>query len=634
MTAALTAPRHRRDGPRRQRARPPARAALAAAAHGGRDRRVVPAVRPRAHALSPEVVLLGLLPPLLYAAAITTSLVDLKANRVAIAGLSVGLVLFTATGVGVAAWLMLPVPFAVAFALGAVVAPPDAVAATAVARSSGLPRRVVTILEGESLLNDATALVALSTALAASGLASDRRAVSLAVGRPASSSGRPLAGVGHRLGRVCRPRLRPAPDHRPRRRDGDLLPRAVRGLPAGRARPRLRGARRRDDRPAPRPSGPRPAERRRPGCPSGATGRASSSSSRTPSSSLIGLQATRHRRPRCEPTISPWAGRPSSRPSSSSSSSSCDRCGSCRSGGSRTGATGRRIPTSAYSLVASWAGMRGVVTLAAALLLPLATPQRPVLAPHRHGRRDRHPAPPGDDPRPRSPRRLECARAGPSRGRAPGGHGPAGRGRRPGCAPSRARRRCRPETSVAELRDQSRPSGQPGVGTARHPRPGRGRDPQRGLPPGPAADAPGRTRGAAPHPRPRAPSTTQVLATVLGALDVEESTLELGDGPDEEVRETPLLGPGRGRRRMRPPPGRARTAVVPASRRRLPRLPSARPDLGPPAGLPHLRQRRLLRLLASAGTPTAHFAPTGHPVMRSLEPGEAWRWCYVDEVLG
>ncbi len=130
--------------------------------------------------LSPDVVLLGLLPPLLYAAAITTSLVDLKANRVAILGLSVGLILFTATGVGIAAWLMLPIPFAVAFALGAVVAPPDAVAATAVARSSNLPRRVVTVLEGESLLNDATALVALSTALAASGLASDRGSVSFA----------------------------------------------------------------------------------------------------------------------------------------------------------------------------------------------------------------------------------------------------------------------------------------------------------------------------------------------------------------------------------------------------------------------------------------------------------------------
>lgn len=115
--------------------------------------------------LSPEVVLVGLLPPLLYSAAVRTSLVDFRANTSAILALSVGLVLFTAAGVGLVTWWLLPVPFAVAFALGAVVAPPDAVAASAVARRIGLPRRVVTILEGESLVNDATALVALRTAI-------------------------------------------------------------------------------------------------------------------------------------------------------------------------------------------------------------------------------------------------------------------------------------------------------------------------------------------------------------------------------------------------------------------------------------------------------------------------------------
>jgi len=122
----------------------------------------VPAVH-----LSAEVVLVGLLPPLLYAAAIRSSLVDFKDNRRAIGFLSVGLVVFTALGVGLVAWLLLPVPFSAAFALGAVVAPPDAVAATTIARRIGLPRRLVTVLEGESLLNDATALVCLRTALAA-----------------------------------------------------------------------------------------------------------------------------------------------------------------------------------------------------------------------------------------------------------------------------------------------------------------------------------------------------------------------------------------------------------------------------------------------------------------------------------
>ncbi|MER7073839.1 Na+/H+ antiporter [Terrabacter sp. NPDC000476] len=123
-------------------------------------------------ALSPDVVLLGILPPLLYAAAIQTSLVDFRNNRGVILGLSVGLVLFTALGVALFLRWVLGIDFALAFAIGAVVAPPDAVAATAVGRRIGLPRRLVTILEGESLVNDATALVSLRTALAAAGLAS------------------------------------------------------------------------------------------------------------------------------------------------------------------------------------------------------------------------------------------------------------------------------------------------------------------------------------------------------------------------------------------------------------------------------------------------------------------------------
>ncbi|MGW5387039.1 Na+/H+ antiporter [Nocardia sp. NPDC003963] len=122
---------------------------------------------PEVH-LEPEVVLLGLLPPLLYTAAIRTSLVDFRANIGAIASLSVGLVLFSTFAVAAVVWWLLPVPFAVAVALGAVVAPPDAVAATAVARRIGMPRRIVSILEAESLFNDATALVALRTAIAAS----------------------------------------------------------------------------------------------------------------------------------------------------------------------------------------------------------------------------------------------------------------------------------------------------------------------------------------------------------------------------------------------------------------------------------------------------------------------------------
>lgn len=122
---------------------------------------------PEVH-LEPEVVLLGFLPPLLYATAIQTSLVDVNANRRSILLLSVGLVIATTFGVGALVhWLLSDTGWAPSLAIGAVVAPPDAVAATAVARHIGLPRRIVTILEAESLLNDATALVSLRTAILA-----------------------------------------------------------------------------------------------------------------------------------------------------------------------------------------------------------------------------------------------------------------------------------------------------------------------------------------------------------------------------------------------------------------------------------------------------------------------------------
>ena len=117
--------------------------------------------------LTSELVLLGFLPPLLYAAAIRTSVIDFRANRRSIAQLSVLLVVVTALGIGLITWWILPVSFPVAFALGAVVAPPDAIAATTIARRVGLPRRLVTILEGESLVNDATAITCLRVAIVA-----------------------------------------------------------------------------------------------------------------------------------------------------------------------------------------------------------------------------------------------------------------------------------------------------------------------------------------------------------------------------------------------------------------------------------------------------------------------------------
>jgi CPA1 family monovalent cation:H+ antiporter len=118
--------------------------------------------------VQPELILYGILPPLLFAAAIRTSVIDVRARRDSILLLSVGLVAFTVVAVGFAAFALIPtITLAAAFAFAAVVAPTDAIAVTAIAGRLGLPRRVVTILEGESLLNDATALVALNASIAA-----------------------------------------------------------------------------------------------------------------------------------------------------------------------------------------------------------------------------------------------------------------------------------------------------------------------------------------------------------------------------------------------------------------------------------------------------------------------------------
>ncbi|MGI8529598.1 MAG: Na+/H+ antiporter [Geodermatophilaceae bacterium] len=120
------------------------------------------------YTLDPEVALLLFLPPLLYSAALESSYLGIRANLRPIGLLSVGAVLFTTAVVGLTAYWLIPgLGLPLAFALGAIVAPPDAVAATAIARRVGLPRRLVTILAGESLVNDATALTAYRVAVAA-----------------------------------------------------------------------------------------------------------------------------------------------------------------------------------------------------------------------------------------------------------------------------------------------------------------------------------------------------------------------------------------------------------------------------------------------------------------------------------
>ena len=118
--------------------------------------------------LEPEPVLWGLLPPLLFAASLRTSIVDVRARRDSILVLSVGLVIVTVVVAGFASFWIIPgITLAAGFAFAAVIAPTDAVAVTAVTGGVALPRRVVTVLEGESLLNDATALVALNAAILA-----------------------------------------------------------------------------------------------------------------------------------------------------------------------------------------------------------------------------------------------------------------------------------------------------------------------------------------------------------------------------------------------------------------------------------------------------------------------------------
>ncbi|PQA58781.1 Na+/H+ antiporter [Siphonobacter curvatus] len=118
--------------------------------------------------LDPEVVFLIFLPPLLYEASWKISWHDLKTYRKPISRLAIGLVFLTTTVVAVVAHYCIPgFDWPLAFVLGAIVSPPDAVAATSATKGLGMPRRTTVILEGESLVNDASALIAYRYAVAA-----------------------------------------------------------------------------------------------------------------------------------------------------------------------------------------------------------------------------------------------------------------------------------------------------------------------------------------------------------------------------------------------------------------------------------------------------------------------------------
>jgi CPA1 family monovalent cation:H+ antiporter len=109
--------------------------------------------------LAPEVVLLMILPPLIYSAAVAMSWREFRANLRPIGLLAVGCVVFTTIAIAVAMHYAIGMPWAVGFLLGAIISPPDIIAPLAIARRLGLPHRLVVILEGEGLVNDATALI-------------------------------------------------------------------------------------------------------------------------------------------------------------------------------------------------------------------------------------------------------------------------------------------------------------------------------------------------------------------------------------------------------------------------------------------------------------------------------------------
>src|SRR4051812_35686053 len=118
--------------------------------------------------LDPEIVLVVFLPPLLYSAAFFANLNDIRANLRAISLTTVGLVLATMCAVALVAHELVPdLPWEAAFVLGAIVSPTDPLAAATIMRRLEVPRRLVSIVEGEGLFNDATALVAYRVAVAA-----------------------------------------------------------------------------------------------------------------------------------------------------------------------------------------------------------------------------------------------------------------------------------------------------------------------------------------------------------------------------------------------------------------------------------------------------------------------------------
>ncbi|WP_299033644.1 Na+/H+ antiporter [uncultured Pseudokineococcus sp.] len=577
----------------------------------------LPAVPPVV--LEPELVLVGLLPPLLYASALGTSLVDVRHDLRAIGLLSVGLVVVTALVVGVVVSALLPVPLAVGIALGAVVAPPDAVAATAVARRVGLPRRVVTVLEGESLVNDASALVLLRTALVA--VASSVTLLETGALFVLAAGGGVVVGVvvaglaGGLRRRLDDPVLdttlsfaAPFAAYLPAEEIGasGVLAVVVTGLLLGHRSPVQQTAR------------SRISER--------LTWRTVQFLLEGGVFLLIGLQAADVVGAALEGDLG--LGRSLVVCAAVLAVVVVVRLVYVAVALPLAGLAGRRgdVPSRRVVLVIGWAGMRGVVTLAAAASLPVSTPQREVLLlaalvvvggtlllqgttlpPLVRALRLGAPDPGEDDlahaavldrTRAAAERRLESVR-----------------------------RPEDPQDVVDGLRDRLRRRSD-----RAWERLGRGGD----------LRAPGRAwvrlrlemldaeRAELLAVRDEGRTPDEVLRLVLGELDVEESLLDASAEREERTRalRAPVAGP---------------------TCEHLAAAPVARDDLAPEGcdGCLALGERRwehLRRCLACGYTgccdssphrhAAAHAAAQQHPVIRSAEPGEAWRWCYPHRLLG
>ncbi len=572
----------------------------------------VPAVH-----LEPEVVLIGLLPPLLYATAIQTSLVDFSRNVRSILLLSVGLVVVTTIAVGALVVALLPgIGWPAALAIGAVVAPPDAVAATAVARRIGLPRRLVTILEGESLVNDASALVALRTAIIAIGAGVTAVGIGLDFAR--------AAGGGVLVGLLCFwlvARLRrmvtdPLLDTAfsfvipfaaylaaEQIHASGVIAVVVAGLLLGHKAPIIQTAQ------------SRITER--------ITWRTVAFMLENAVFLLIGLQARWIVDDVVRSTVSPWRV--------------VAVCAAVLVGVMvvrllwvlpwRTFLTGgRRVEPLNWSetFLLGWAGMRGVVTLAAAFVIPLGTPYRDVLLLIAFAvvagtlfvqglslpwltRRLRVPSPdPASDALARATVLQQAAKAGFVRLEGLTYDDPHG-------VVDMIRSRIEQRTFAAWERLSTTAGGEtPSELYARVRL---------------EMIAAERARVLEVRSEGRVPS--EIVSEVLGMLDIEESMVDAGAEAREGIRAaTTLVGTDRECDELVDHPA-------------VPTVADPRCQKCVDEGLTSVALRQCLTCGnvaccdSSVGQhATAHFHETLHPVMESAEPDESWRWCYVHERTG